>query len=101
MSFTTEIYDLLVRYTKDLDDKDITLEDLYKLPWWRCVWGNWKAQAYYKMNGFYERVADVPDGLTDYTIMDMVKTHHFVFNGQKITQIMTKSECKSIYGSVI
>jgi hypothetical protein len=95
MSFQKEIYDLLIRYTKDVDGTDITLAELQDLPWWRCVWGWWKAQAYYKVNGYYERLEDVPKGMDDYTIIsEEVCT---TYRG-KTVQSMTKADCKSIYG---
>lgn len=94
MSFTLEIYNLLIRYTKDSEGLDVTIDDLYKLPWWRCVWGYWKAKAYYKMDGYYERLEDVPDGLEDYTIMEDA---YVAYRGETVQRI-TKEDCKSIYG---
>jgi hypothetical protein len=98
MSFNLEIYELLKRYTKDLDGTDITLAELQNLPWWRCVWGWWKALAYYKMNDNYERLEDVPDGLDNFTIMGEVRTQYHCIKGIKSEQSMTKEECKRIYG---
>lgn len=92
--FTVEIFELLKRYTKDSEGLDITLSELQNLPWWRCVWGHWKAKAYYQMDGFYERLEDVPGGLESYSIVDEVYTSYR--NG--VIQVMTKATCKSIYG---
>jgi hypothetical protein len=95
MSFSLEIYQLLSRYTKDSEGKDITLKELQNIAWWRCVWGSWKAMAYYKMYGFYERIEDVPEGLEDYCIVNEVYTTYG--RGRK-PQVMTKEDCRSIYG---
>ena len=97
-----EIYNLLIRYTKDLDGKDITLEDLYKLPWWRCVWGNWLAKAYYGVDNYYQKIEDVPEGSESYQIIDGdVMTQYFMSRGTWVVQPISKEDCKSIYGSVI
>jgi hypothetical protein len=101
MSYTTEMYNLIIRFTKDSKGKEITLDDLYKLPYWRCVWGSWRAKAYYKMDGYYESLSDVPEGLEDYIIMtDKVNTKYGTFNGRHpYVQLMTKEYCKEVYGS--
>jgi hypothetical protein len=99
MNFTMEIYNLLVRYTKDSEGIHITVAQLQNLGWWRCVWGWWRAKASYKMDGYYERSEDVPEDLQDYTIMtDKLKAHTFMFNGRKVVQRMAVETCKSIYG---
>lgn len=98
MSFTKDIYNLLIRFTKDSEGLDITLEDLRKLPWWRCVWGWWMAKAYYQLDGYYQRIEDIPEGLESYTIMNEVLTQHWMEQGIMKTQVITKAECKLFYG---
>jgi hypothetical protein len=99
MSFTMEIYHLLVRYTKDSEGKDITVAELQNIAWWRCVWGSWRAMAYYKMDGFYERLEDVPAGLQEFTIQtDKLNTRYYLSMGKQETQVITVETCRKFYG---
>ncbi|MDB5055464.1 MAG: hypothetical protein JWM44_3514 [Bacilli bacterium] len=93
-----EIYELLQRYTKDSEGKDITLAELQSIAWWRCVWGHWMAKAYYQIDGFYQRLEDVPEGLEDYHIVDEVYTKYWTERGVLKSQVLTKEDCKRIYG---
>jgi 2-methylisocitrate lyase-like PEP mutase family enzyme len=99
MSFTMEIYNLLVRYTKDFDGRDITVAELQALGWWRCVWGTWRAKAYYKMDGFYECLEDVPEGLHEFTIQtDKLNKMYYLSMGKQETQVIKIESCKKFYG---
>jgi hypothetical protein len=93
--FSMEIYQLLIKYTKDIEGKDITLGELQYIAWWRCVWGYWKAQAYYKTNGYYERLEDVPEGLMNYVVQTDENNDHYI-NGR--LQRTSKETCRKIYG---
>lgn len=93
-----EMYQLLIRYTKDIDSTDITVAELQRLPYWRCVWGNWKAKAHYQMDYYYERLEDVLEGLDSYSIMGEVFTTYWTECGELRSQAMDKDTCKSVYG---
>lgn len=100
MSFTMDIYNLLIRYTKDSEGKDISLKELQNIELWRCIWGWWRAKAFYQIDGYYQRLEDVPEGLEDYIIQtDELNIKYGTFNGSKYVQQMTRADCKSIYGS--
>lgn len=97
----TEMYALLIRFTKDSEGKDITVPELQNLAHWRCVWGWWMALAYYKMNGYYMSKEDVPEGLDHYSVIDEVLTKYWTERGKLKSQVITKADCKSFYGSSV
>lgn len=100
MSFSKEMYDLLIRYTKDSEGMDITLPDLQALPYWRCVWGRWMAQAYYGMNNFYSRLEDAPLELPSvYVINNDAFTSYKWTDKYEVINSMDKATCKSVYGN--
>lgn len=99
MSYTEEMFDLLIRYTKDIDGTDITYERLRELPYWRCVWGWWQALAHYGIRDHYKCLEDVPEGLESYTIITSESWTQYwkTADGHKSSQTMDKKTCRSIY----
>jgi hypothetical protein len=100
MSFTLEVNQLIQRYLKEVHSREISMQDLYTKPNHEITWMWWTALAHFKMNDFYQRTEDVPEGTPNYTIMNgMAKTTHHYINGDRSIQVMTRAECKSIYGN--
>lgn len=99
MTFEIELYNLLIRYAKDYQGKEVTLKELQQQDYYKCVWGHWRALAYYKLKGYYERLEDVPEGLESFTIMtDKLHTQYLKSGNVQVTDLET---CRKFYGSVI
>ncbi|QGQ97040.1 hypothetical protein EHS13_20195 [Paenibacillus psychroresistens] len=75
------------------------MAELQRIAWWRCVWGWWRALAFYNMRDHYERLEDVPEGMLEFTIQTKhLNTRYYLSMGNQITQVIDVETCKKFYG---
>jgi hypothetical protein len=99
MSYMKECAQLTQRYFREVERRELTIDDILQRPHYRQVWFWWLALSHFKERNHYKRLEDAPQGLEYITIMGTTRVE-YKWDGQKYSwlQETTMEECKSIYG---